>query len=815
MNRRPSAFIGGALTLFALRLLAEPTHSLDYVLPRGGTVGTTVNVTLHGRYLDDPREIIFYDSGIKAVNVKPGPATASRRAPDTVTAQFQISSTARVGEHVLRLRTATGLTEAMTFWVDRFPTVMETEKQIGDNDTPEKAQSIAMNSTVEGQILPGDRPDVDYYWLRCEEGQRLSVEVDAVRLGTMHFSVGDADLKVRILDDQGKVVASADDSAMYVQDPVVSLVVPHAGNYYVEISQQMFEHPNQVWYRAHIGNFSRPTAIYPAGGQAGEQLSVKVLGDPAGERTERITLPDVLGPVDYFPGPEGQQPPSANVIRVSPFPNVLKADGDQPTPVPALPAALNGIFTKANGTDQFRFSAKKNEAWHVQVFARTLGSPMDPKFVIRDAKTQKVIVTADDSKLADLGQPSNRGTWHTKDMLDPVAVFKAPADGEYLLDISDTRGVAGPEEVYRVEIEPIVNTVYTHITSPDAYQIPRVTGMIIPQGSQWTLTLQLAQGLGNTYKGDFDVEAVGLPQGVTMKAGRFTKGATRIPVQFTAAPDAEQKAALIQLLARPVDKTAKVQSFSRQAVALYNHPGEYPWHYVFLDKFCLAVTKPAPFDLSMDEPAIPLTRSGEMILTVNVNRHGDFKGPVELQQDWLPPGVSGGGTITVPADKTEGEIKIQANAKAGAGTFQIAINGSTTSGDSFSGFGRVRVSTPFVPLEVSEPYLTIDLRRSSVERGRTGEIVGSIKQNKPLPANATVTLLRLPKGVTLAGKPPEIKPGDKEVVFEVQASDDALLGMYREIACEVTVIEKGQPIHQQTGSGILRVDPSRTTTASR
>ena len=792
-------------------LWAEPQHMLDYLLPRGGTLGTTVDVTLHGRYLDDPREIVFYDNGIQAINVKPG-----AKPNEEVKAQFRIAPNARAGEHVLRLRTGTGLSEAMTFWVDRFPTVMETEKKLGDNDTPDTAQSVAMNTTVEGQILPGDKPDIDYYWMRVDEGQRISVEVEAVRLGTMHFSQGDADLAIRILDDQGIVVAKADDSAMYVQDPLVSIVAPHTGNYYIEISQQMYERPNQVWYRAHIGNFSRPTGVYPAGGQTGEHLAVKVSGDPAGERTERIALPKLLGPVDYYPGPTGQQPPSPNVLRVSPYPNVLKAEGDGPTPVPSLPAALNGIYTKANGMDEFRFTAKKNETWHVQVFARALGSPMDPKFTIRPAKGTNVIVAADDSKLADLGQPSNRGTWHMKEMLDPVAVFKAPADGEYVLGIADTRGQAGLDEIYRVEIEPVKDTVYTHITSPDAYQIPRVTGLIIPQGSQWTLTLQIAPALGTNYKGDLEIEAVGLPKGVKMIAPRFTKGATRMPVQFIAAADAEQQTALIQLLARPADKSVKLESASRQAIALYNHPGEYPWHYVFLDKFVLAVTKPAPFDVSMEAPSIPITRSGEMVLKVKVDRHGDFKGPVELQADWLPPGVSAGGAITVPADKSEGEVKIQANGKADPGLYQVAINASTTQGgDAFSGYGRVRVSTPFVKLEVSEPYLTIDLRRSSVERGKRGEIVGAIKQNKPLPATATVALMRLPKGVTLVGKAPEIKPGDKEVVFEVQASNDALLGMYKEIACEVTVVDKGQTIHQQTGSGILRVDPAKTTTATR
>ena len=51
-------------------LWAEPQHMLDYVLPRGGTVGTTVDVTLRGRYLQDPREIVFYDNGIKAIDIK-------------------------------------------------------------------------------------------------------------------------------------------------------------------------------------------------------------------------------------------------------------------------------------------------------------------------------------------------------------------------------------------------------------------------------------------------------------------------------------------------------------------------------------------------------------------------------------------------------------------------------------------------------------------------------------------------------------------------------------------------------------------------
>src|SRR5205085_7099875 len=91
--------------------LAEQ-RMLEYALPRGGTRGTTVEVTLHGQYLKDPREVLFYGRGIKAVGIQPG-----AKPEADVKARFEIAADCPLGEHVLRLRTATALTEAITFWV--------------------------------------------------------------------------------------------------------------------------------------------------------------------------------------------------------------------------------------------------------------------------------------------------------------------------------------------------------------------------------------------------------------------------------------------------------------------------------------------------------------------------------------------------------------------------------------------------------------------------------------------------------------------------------------------------------------------------
>ena len=498
------------------------------------------------------------------------------------------------------------------------------------------------------------------YSVMAREGERISVEVESVRLGTLHFSNGENDLTVTIFDSAGHEVASADDSAMYVQDPSLSVVSARSDRYFVEISQKLYQSPRQTWYRVHIGNFTRPMGIYPAGGQAGQKLSVRVLGDPAGERTETVSLPKDPGNFDYFSGPPGQQPPSPNVLCVSPYPNVMKAEGKGPTNVPTLPAALNGIYSTKGSTRRVQLFRKEKRRHGGSVYTR---EPWVRQWIrkiwIRAANNPKDLMSVDDSKMAELGYVSTRGSWFIKDMLDPVGIFKAPADGQYTLGIEDTRGSAGPDYIYRIGIEPVEDTLYTHITSPDGYQIPRLVGLIVPQGGRWTLNVQIAPGIGNNYKDEVELEAVGLPRGVKMIAPRFLKGSTRMPVQFIADADAEQQSALIQLLARPVNRAMPLKTQSQQGFVgiLFNRPNEYPWHVVFLDRFALAVTQPAPFDLELEGPQLSLPKNGEMELKVKVNRHAGFSrsGSGASERTGCRPIASlEFPLITIPADQTEG-----------------------------------------------------------------------------------------------------------------------------------------------------------------
>jgi len=783
---------------------------VDYVLPRGGARGFTVTTEFHGRQLDNPKEILFYQPGITAAAFTP-----FDKPGDGFKVRFRIAPDCPLGEHVLRVRTATALSDAVTFWVGPYPQFPQAKTKFGEQNSMAKAQPVAMNTTIEGQILPGSDLDRDYYRVQARQGQRISVEVEAARLGTLH-SGGENDLAVRILDSNDKEIARNDDSALYVQDPVLSIIAPKDGAYFIAIQQQIFYPPQQARYRVHIGDFSRPTAIFPAGGQAGTTIDARILGDPAGERTEPIVLPATPGNFNYLTHGSGiTPPPSANVLRVSPYPNVIHAPGDDPTPVSALPAALNGILEKPGQTDTFRFSAKKGQKFLFRVYARTLGAPVDAKIWLQSAKDPRKLMQADDSRLQDLGYASARGSWYIKDQQDPTSVFAIPADGDYILGIEDSENGAGPDHVYRIEVEPNRNTIYTHVTGPDGYQMPRFTGFIVPQGGRWTLDVQIAQGIGNDYKGEVQLEAKGLPRGVTMIAPTFTKGATRMPVQFVAAPDAERQSALIELLARPVEKNVSIESGSRQGFGLTNRPGELPFHFVWLEKYALAVTDPAPFDIELAAPSIPIVQGGDLQLTAKVTRYGDFKGPVEIIPDWLPPGVSKGNAVTIPPDKNEAPFPIQANDKAAKGVYRIAINASTTGGDGYSGVGRVRVSSPFVDLKVAEPYLSVDLQRGSVEQGKSAPIVATLHQLQPFEGSATVRLLQLPNGVKMLDPAPQFSAKDSQITFQIAADKDALAGLYKGIIAEITFTQSGQTFKEKSGNGILRIDEARATEAAK
>ena len=79
---------------------------------------------------------------------------------------------------------------------------------------------------------------------------------------------------------------------------------------------------------------------------------------------------------------------------------------------------------------------------------------------------------------------------------------------------------------------------------------------------------------------------------------------------------------------------------------------------------------------------------------------------------------------------------------------------------------------------------------------------------QPFSGTAKVSLLGLPKGVTAVGDNYHIDSDTEELIFTLKATEEALLGQYKELKCEITYNIDGQSIRQVTQNGTLRVDPA-------
>jgi hypothetical protein len=771
-SARPVLAAGLALVLCAGGIARAASPVLSSVLPRGGQRGTEVQVTLTGDRLKDAKDLLLYQPGL---TLKKLDVVDAKR----VNVLLAVAADAPLGEHPLRVRTATGISELDTFWVGPLPCVAEKEP----NNDPAKAQPVELNRTIEGAIA---NEDLDCFRFTAKKGQPITVEVEGLRLGGTMF-----DPRVEITDASGAEVAVSDDSALLLQDPVASFVAPADGEYAVKIRDSSYGGGDGCRYRLHVGTFPQPTMVYPAGGQVGQELAAEFVGDVSGPIRQTLRLP--AAPSDGFRAwaqRDGAVAPTGNLIRVSPFPNTLEAEpnNDPSTATPAaseVPLALNGILATKGDADVFRFKAKKDQPLDVQVFARRLRSPVDSVLTIRDA-TGKTLASNDDAGGQDSGLR-----------------FQPPADGEYLVRVTDHLGNGGPDFVYRVEITPVGPELALTIPLVAANSQERQT-VVVPRGNRYAT---LVRATRSEFGGSVKVRATGLPAGVTATERVAPDGVDTVPVVFEATADAPSSAALADVAGVPEDATVKAPSEFTQTADLVVFGNQVAYYQAKVNKLAVAVADEAPFKLRIVQPKVPLVQSGSMQLKVVADRKDGFTAPIKLSMLFKPPGVSGG-DVTIPEKANEAALPINASADARLNDWKICVVGSADNN------GAVWVSSQLADLTVAPSMLTGKIEMVAGERGKPVQVLCKLTQQQPFEGKAKIELLGLPPNTT--AEPKEITAGDREIVFDVQTTDKSPTGQQKSLFCAVTVTKEGEPIRQSiAGGGVLRIDaPSKSAAGS-
>ena len=757
--------------LLAAPATAFESPNLNRVSPRGGQRGTEVDVVLTGTQLKDAQEIFLYRPGLEVLKLE----VADDK---TVKARLKIADDAALGEHTMRLRTATGISDLRTFYVGRFPVAEEKEP----NNNFKEPQKIELGRTISGVIT---NEDVDYFSVQLKKGERLTVELEGIRLGTSLF-----DAYVGIFDTKRFEIASADDTALLMQDPFLSILAPEDGTYVIQVRETSYGGGDNGAYRLHVGSFPRPVAVYPGGGKAGEELEVTFLGDASGPLKRKIRLPDAA--VDrhgVYLEDKGQSPPSPNYLRVSDFPNVLEQEPNDKrematvTSLP-LPIALNGVIEKDGDEDWFRFHAKKGDNYEIRAHARSIRSPLDPVLTLYSGDGKQVATNDDQGGL------------------DAAVKFQAGADGDYELRIRDHLRKGGIGFVYRIEFNTVKPSVYTHIPAYDREPRDQIRQwIVVPKGNRFATWIRTnRQGFNGPLALSFD----GLPEGITVHADPVAAEVDRVLAVFEAAPDAKVAGSLIDVVAKNADQ--KIEGGFRQDVNLvYGQPNNTVYYGTRVHKLAVAVAEAAPFTLKLVEPKVPIVQSGSMDLKIVAERKKDFTAPIELRFLWSPPGIGAQGTVTIPQGQNEAVYPINANGNAATKTWKVAVIGSAPGAN-----GVVWVSSQLAPLTVAPPFVAMKIPMTAADQGRDVDIVCKLEQLRPFEGKAKVGLHGLPPAVVAEPAVKEITKDDKEVTFRVKVAANSPAGQHKSLFAQVLVPGDGDTMaHSVGGGGVLRIDVPR------
>ena len=738
--------------------------------PNGGQRGSEFKLTVTGTRLEDFETLLFYDPGF---TVKSVDAVAAGKVELTVA----VAADAALGSHLVRVRTRTGLSHPRQFFVSPYPTVEEKEP----NSEFAQAQAIPLNSTIEGVVLT---EDVDYFKVAMKKGQRLSLEIDGLRLGYLNF-----DPYIAILDKDRFEKAFSDDTILHRQDGFCSFIAEYDGDYYVMVRESSYRGSPRSFYRLHVGEFRRPQVVFPAGGKAGTKVDVRFI-DGKGSFAGTVNVPKEEDPNFEVFSAEASAP-SGNPFRISAVDNFMEVEPngsrEQANVVPPAEAyALNGVIGEPGDVDYYRLTLKKGQVITGHAYAQLLGSPLDPVVSLRGAAGP--LISNDDG-----GGPRR---------LDSRFEVTVPADGEYTLSIRDHLERGGPNFVYRVELtasQPRLTFASPDYSVNDSHYRQFIA---VPRGGRMALLENFTR---TRVGGDYRFVAPGLPAGVKLLTDLAPKDLPNVPLLFEAAADAPLGQAVVPLRLEPVDPQNKVVGRLRQ-----NFDVVRDGNVIYLtdteDRLPVVVVEEAPYALEIIPPKVPLVQNGVYELQVVAKRKPGFDAAIRVFMVWTPPGISALGEMTIPAGANTCSFQLSASGGVATSDWKFVVMGEADAGK-----GRVFNASPFCVLKTQPAYVGApSFPMVAIEQGQEGVVTTKLEQLQPFAGEAVARLVGLPDTVTVA--PIKVTKQTTDLTFRVQPSKDCFPGKLANLFIQVDIpVEGGTTTHRVALGSSIRVDAPRKT----
>src|SRR5262249_54751648 len=227
-----------------------PSIRFDRINPLGAQAGTSVEVEVIGRDVEDVNALRFDHPGLKAELVKPN--------------RFKISVAGDVpeGTYDVRLVGRFGVSNPRLFAVSHeLVDVAETEP----NNVAAKAQAIAVNSAVQGT---SDGNGQDAFRFPAKKGDRITIDCQAQKLESA------MDGTLILSSAAGQILATSGD--YHGRDPFIDFIAPEDGDYIVVVHDLSYR--RGFPYRLVVTNRPQVENVFPPAVQAGKQVELLALG---------------------------------------------------------------------------------------------------------------------------------------------------------------------------------------------------------------------------------------------------------------------------------------------------------------------------------------------------------------------------------------------------------------------------------------------------------------------------------------------------------------------------------------------------------
>ncbi|MFO0879707.1 MAG: PPC domain-containing protein [Gemmataceae bacterium] len=680
-----------ALLLVPLVVQAQLPHArLDRITPLGAAAGSTVQVEIQGRDLDDATTLLFDRPSFTVERIKPN--------------QFRVQVPGDLLPGTVEVRVAGkfGVSGSRLFAIQKgLVEVVEKEP----NDSAATAQVVPLECVINGTC---DGNGDDYFRFPVRQGQRVTIDCLALRL--------DSTLRATLVlsDTTGKELLR---SRPYHQrtDPLLDFVAPATGDYLLQLHDMTYA--GGLPYRLVISTRPYIETVSPLAIRPGEAPPLTLLGRnlPGGRPSATVPLLDRLLDELRLPAPTDKVDPltfdflvhatsaSAKMRGRQFYPRglenalrpatIVHADAPvtlerEPNDTPAsaqllkLPTVVSGRLDQPGDADWFTIELAAGDRVQVDLLCERLELPGDPYVLVTDEKGNEV------AHLDDHGITFNALALYNR---DPYGVFTAGAKGTYRLLVQDRYRQGGPRNGYVLRIhrvEPDFFPVVFHATVPDP------TAPLVLAGGAAYAEVCLNR---REFNGPVTIEAQGLPPGVSCPPLRLSPQADTGTLVFLASADAKPWEGPIRLRATgerdgktlvrsvvPVQRRWAIDNINTSRISR---------------DFYLAVRPGAPYLLRMQEKAEVLP-GGTVEVLARVVRLGDFKGKVQLTGLNLPPGMSMP-TTDIPEGKGEVPVKLTVAGNVPAGTFSVVVRGDAQVSyrrDPKEAPKNVRVADPSAPL---------------------------------------------------------------------------------------------------------------------